>query len=189
MINSAHCAASCRNTSAGAGLSKVVRLSHPNGVMRCAYYALRAKLPEPGQLLQRLGLLDSLAAPRAISLPGRRRWTHVASRANIRPNLRPKRQRRRSLMNITVGRQAIAEASEKLKNWGRWGEDDQIGTLNHIRPEDIVKAAALIKTGKVFGLGIPLDRKGPQTGLFGGRWNPLHTMLATGTDTLAGRPA
>ena len=90
-------------------------------------------------------------------------------------------------MNITVGKKAIAQASEKLRNWGRWGADDQIGTLNHIKPEDIVKAAALIRTGKVFALGIPLDRNGPQTGLFGGRWNPIHTMLATGTDAVAGR--
>ena len=90
-------------------------------------------------------------------------------------------------MDIKVGKKAIAQASEKLKNWGRWGKDDQIGTLNHIKPEDIVKAAALIRTGKVFALGIPLDRKGPQTGLFGGRWNPIHTMLATGTDAVAGR--
>ena len=51
-------------------------------------------------------------------------------------------------MNITVGKRAIAEASQKLKNWGRWGKDDQIGTLNHVQPEDIVKAAALIQTGK-----------------------------------------
>ena len=90
-------------------------------------------------------------------------------------------------MNITVGKKAIAEATQKLKNWGRWGTDDQIGTLNHVRPEDIVRAASLIRTGKVFALGIPLDRDGPQTGLFGGRWNPIHTMLATGTDAVAGR--
>ena len=90
-------------------------------------------------------------------------------------------------MNITVGKQAIAEATEKLKNWGRWGKDDQIGTLNHILPEDIVRAAGLIRTGRVFALGIPLDRSGPQTGLFGGRWNPIHTMLATGTDAVAGK--
>ena len=90
-------------------------------------------------------------------------------------------------MNITVGKKAIADATEKLKNWGRWGKDDQIGTLNHILPEDIVRAAGLIRTGKVFALGIPLDRNGPQTGLFGGRWNPIHTMLATGTDAVAGR--
>jgi kynurenine formamidase len=90
-------------------------------------------------------------------------------------------------MNITVGKRAIAEATAKLKNWGRWGADDQIGTLNHIRPEDIVRAAGLIRRGQVFALGIPLDRNGPQTGLFGGRWNPIHTMLATGTDAVAGR--
>ena len=39
----------------------------------------------------------------------------------------------------------------------------------------------------MFALGIPLDRNGPQNGLFGGRWNPIHTMLATGTDAVAGR--
>ena len=90
-------------------------------------------------------------------------------------------------MNIKVGKKAIEEASKKLSNWGRWGKDDQIGTLNHVTPEDIVKAASLIRTGKVFALGIPLDRDGPQTGLFGGRFNPIHQMLATGTDAIAGR--
>ena len=90
-------------------------------------------------------------------------------------------------MNIKVGKQAIAEATKKLKNWGRWGKDDQIGTLNHVTPEDIVKAAGLIRSGKVFALGIPLDRTGPQTGLFGGRFNPIHQMLATGTDAISGQ--
>src|SRR5262245_62775079 len=76
-------------------------------------------------------------------------------------------------MNITVGRKAIEEASKKLSNWGRWGKADQIGTLNHVTPEDIVNASKLIRTGKVFALGIPLDRNSPQTGLFGGRCNPI----------------
>ena len=90
-------------------------------------------------------------------------------------------------MNIKAGKEAIAEASRKLSNWGRWGKDDQIGTLNHVTPQDIVNAAGLIRTGKVFALGIPLDANGPQTGLFGGRFNPIHQMLATGTDAVAGR--
>jgi kynurenine formamidase len=90
-------------------------------------------------------------------------------------------------MDIKVGRAAIAEASEKLSNWGRWGKDDQIGTLNHVAPAHIYNAAKLVKKGRVFGMGIPLDNRGPQSGLFGGRWNPIHTMLATGTDALAGR--
>jgi kynurenine formamidase len=90
-------------------------------------------------------------------------------------------------MDKEVSRRAVYEAAGKLSNWGRWGADDQIGTLNHITPEDRVAAAALVKSGKVFALGIPLDRSGPQTGLFGGRWNPIHTMLATGTDAVAGK--
>jgi kynurenine formamidase len=90
-------------------------------------------------------------------------------------------------MNITQGKPAIYAAAETLKNWGRWGADDQIGTLNHVTPQDIIAAAQLIRRGKVFALGIPLDTNGPQNGLFGGRWNPIHTMLATGSDAIAGR--
>jgi kynurenine formamidase len=90
-------------------------------------------------------------------------------------------------MDIQVGKAAIYEAAEKLSNWGRWGKDDEIGTLNHITPQDVVAAARLVRTGRVFGMGIPLDANGPQSGLFGGRWDPIHTMLATGTDALAGR--
>jgi kynurenine formamidase len=92
-----------------------------------------------------------------------------------------------SSRNITVSRQAVDEAFKALSNWGRWGKDDQIGTLNNITAEDVVNAAKLIRRGKVFALGIPLGPTGPQRGLFGKRWNPIHTMLATGTDALAGR--
>ncbi len=90
-------------------------------------------------------------------------------------------------MNITVNAAAIREASEKLSNWGKWGKDDMSGTLNYVTPQDLIDAAKLVKQGKVFALGIPLDRTGPQTGLFGGRFNPIHQMLATGTDALAGQ--
>ena len=90
-------------------------------------------------------------------------------------------------MDIAVGKTAIYEAAEKLSNWGRWGKDDQIGTLNHVAPEDIAAASKLVRKGKVFAMGIPLNQQGPQSGLFGGRWNPIHTMLATGTDAVAGR--
>ena len=86
----------------------------------------------------------------------------------------------------TVKRDAIYDAAKKLSNWGRWGEDDQIGTLNNVSPADIVAAAALIRKGKVFSLALSL-KEPIQSGLFGGRWNPIHTMLATGTDAAAVR--
>ncbi len=88
-------------------------------------------------------------------------------------------------MAMTVNRAAIYEAAEKLSNWGRWGPEDQLGTLNNVTPEDVVAASRLIRRGKTFALGLALDQK-IQSGLFGGRWNPIHTMLATGTDAAAG---
>ena len=84
-------------------------------------------------------------------------------------------------------RQDVLDTAERLKNWGRWGPDDQAGAVNFITPEDIVAAARLVRRGKVFPLGLALDQKGPQAGLWGGRWNPIHTMLATGTDAVAGK--
>ncbi|MEM0908151.1 MAG: cyclase family protein [Pseudomonadota bacterium] len=82
-------------------------------------------------------------------------------------------------------RDHIYQTAKDLSNWGRWGADDELGTLNTIRPEDVVAASKLIKRGKVFALG--LDLKEPiQSGLFGGRWNMIHQMLATGTDAVTG---
>jgi kynurenine formamidase len=88
-------------------------------------------------------------------------------------------------MTKMLTRKDIDAAAEKISNWGRWGDDDQIGTLNNVAPADIVDAAKLVRKGKVFSLGLSL-KEPIQSGLFGGRWNPIHTMLATGTDAAAG---
>ena len=85
----------------------------------------------------------------------------------------------------SVKREDLYEAARKLSNWGRWGKEDQIGTLNNVTPENIVEAGRLIRKGKVFSLALSL-KEPIQSGLFGGRWNPIHTMLATGTDAAAG---
>lgn len=86
-----------------------------------------------------------------------------------------------------ITKDEVLRTAEELKNWGKWGAEDQIGTLNYITAEDVVNACRLVKRGKVFAMGIPLDGNGPQRGHFGGRFNPIHTMLATGTDAVAGR--
>jgi kynurenine formamidase len=36
---------------------------------------------------------------------------------------------------------------DSLSNWGRWGPEDQLGTLNHVSPELRRKAAALVVEG------------------------------------------
>ena len=74
-----------------------------------------------------------------------------------------------------------------MKKSGRWGADDEAGTLNNISAQDIINAARLIRKGKVFSLALNYDSNGPQNGLWDNRFNPIHTMLATGTDAVAGR--
>jgi len=81
--------------------------------------------------------------------------------------------------------QTVREWGRRYSNWGRWGPDDQRGTLNFITPERLLAACALPRRGRVVSCALPFDQRGPQTG-FAGRHNPVHTMLATGTDALAG---
>ena len=87
---------------------------------------------------------------------------------------------------VQVTKQLMREYASELKNWGKWGPDDEIGTLNYVTPECVAEAASLVKKGKVFSMAIPLDLNGPQTG-WGGRVNPIRIMLATGTDAAAGK--
>lgn len=47
----------------------------------------------------------------------------------------------------------------RLSNWGRWGSTDELGTLNLIAPRQIVEAARLIKSGKVYRLAVPMHRR------------------------------
>lgn len=86
-----------------------------------------------------------------------------------------------------VNQAEMDKAVKACSNWGKWGADDQVGTLNYITPQDVVEAAQLVRRGHVFPLSIPLDNKGPQEpNPFTRRWNPIHTMLATGADVAAG---
>lgn len=51
--------------------------------------------------------------------------------------------------------------SRDVSNWGRWGSDDQKGTLNLIGSADVVAAAGLVRSGEVHSLSMPLDADGP----------------------------
>jgi kynurenine formamidase len=66
-------------------------------------------------------------------------------------------------------------------NWGRWGEADELGTLNFITADKVAEAAGLVKRGKVFALGVDFGSGGPQ-GAFGFRHNPIHVMTIDGGD-------
>ncbi|WLW58558.1 cyclase family protein [Streptomyces sp. YU58] len=71
---------------------------------------------------------------------------------------------------------AFHEIAKRVNNWGRWGADDEIGTLNLITDEVVRRAAAEVRTGRRVPLALPLRQDGVQTGLIPGRINPLHAM-------------
>ncbi|MEU5049624.1 cyclase family protein [Streptomyces sp. NPDC021096] len=70
------------------------------------------------------------------------------------------------------------ELAKRVNNWGRWGADDEIGTLNLITDTVVRTAAATVTTGRRVPLALPLQQDGVQTGVIPGRVNPLHTMVA-----------
>jgi kynurenine formamidase len=46
---------------------------------------------------------------------------------------------------------------ESVKNWGRWGSDDILGTLNLITPEHVTRACALVTAGRHVSMAIPVN--------------------------------
>ncbi|HKU08346.1 MAG TPA: cyclase family protein [Bradyrhizobium sp.] len=58
-----------------------------------------------------------------------------------------------------LGSAGAASAQDWTKS--KWGPDDEIGAANYMKPELVVKAAQLVKTGKTYALGIPVDSKTP----------------------------
>lgn len=66
--------------------------------------------------------------------------------------------------------------ASRVSNQGRWGDDDQRGTLNLIDANAVLRGTAAAREGKVFSLAVPFDSDGPQTGGVPGRNNPKLTM-------------
>ena len=52
---------------------------------------------------------------------------------------------------------------ERCSNTGRWGPDDELGTLNYITPKKRIAAAELVKTGEVVSVGRDLLTKQTKT--------------------------
>src|SRR5260370_6515438 len=46
---------------------------------------------------------------------------------------------------------------KELSNWGRWGKDDQAGTINLITPAKRKQAAALVKEGVSVSMSVDAD--------------------------------
>src|SRR6202166_2030112 len=65
----------------------------------------------------------------------------------------------------------------RVNNWGRWGHDDQLGTLNFVTDEVRLRAAGCVLTGRTFPMGLALsEAEGIQKGVVPARFTPLRTM-------------
>lgn len=78
----------------------------------------------------------------------------------------------------------VIAQSQRHSNWGRWGDDDERGTLNHVTPDDVRRAAALVQSGRTISMALPYDEAGPQSGTFN-RFNPIRLMTRDGADAIA----
>ena len=69
------------------------------------------------------------------------------------------------------------ELAREVRNWGRWGDDDQVGTINLITDDVRRRATTSVQDGRAISLALPLDEaQGIQTGTIPGRANPVHAM-------------
>jgi kynurenine formamidase len=70
---------------------------------------------------------------------------------------------------------------EELSNWGRWGDDDDRGTLNLISQVSRKAALSTVRTGETVSCARPLDLRRPSDPPA-----PQHFMTATGDRAPAG---
>jgi kynurenine formamidase len=71
--------------------------------------------------------------------------------------------------------QEYRDYPKRFNNWGRWGANDELGTLNFITPEKRLAAAALVREGRSVSLSRPID-----THANGANPYPAHHMVAVG---------
>ncbi|MCZ6656328.1 MAG: cyclase family protein [Gammaproteobacteria bacterium] len=65
---------------------------------------------------------------------------------------------------------------QEISNWGRWGADDQLGTLNLITPEKIKAAAELVREGVTVSLALDLNKQADELNA-----NPFEHTLTVAT--------
>ena len=53
---------------------------------------------------------------------------------------------------------------DRVGNWGRWGDDDQLGAVNLLTPEKVLQAMRVPKRGRIIPLGSEVGKRGALTG-------------------------
>ena len=76
----------------------------------------------------------------------------------------------------TVSRAQFDAWMQEISNWGRWGDDDELGTLNLVTPAKSKAAAALVREGVAVSMALDLNTVQDELNA-----NPFRHSVATGT--------
>jgi kynurenine formamidase len=81
-------------------------------------------------------------------------------------------------MKPTMSDAELEDVLERVCNWGRWGAEDERGTLNYIDDAKRAAAARMVESGRTVSLSLPLD-----TAPAADNFTPVvHLMRQTGPD-------
>lgn len=78
--------------------------------------------------------------------------------------------------------------ADSPKNWGKWGPDDEIGSLNYLGPAEALAGAAEIRSGKSFTLSVVMGHPEGDP-MWPGRAAPTRVNVVDHGTWLAGKGA
>jgi kynurenine formamidase len=76
--------------------------------------------------------------------------------------------------------------ADSPKNWGRWGDDDEIGALNFLDAAEVLRGVQHVKSGKVFACGLPIGNAEGDP-VWPGRTGAIRLMTQDRSHYVAGK--
>lgn len=73
---------------------------------------------------------------------------------------------------------AVTELASRVSNWGRWGDDDELGCGNLLTAESTRRGVAAVRHGLRVPLAVDLKHDGIQVGQPARRYNPILTVTS-----------
>ncbi len=72
----------------------------------------------------------------------------------------------------------LTELATRVSNWGRWGDDDELGCGNLLTSEATRRGVAAVRHGRRISLAADLKQDGIQVGQPARRYNPILTVTS-----------
>ena len=81
-----------------------------------------------------------------------------------------------------MSEEALRKLALQVRNWGKWGPDDEIGTLNYITPEHDRRGVPAGHHGQGLRARYSARSATARRAARAQRFNPIHTMFRDGGD-------